>query len=93
MADHAARILGLEAERKAIQAGLGEEGALSTMSRTDAIVTVLRKAGGTMSPTDIVNALQAAGRSDDLRSVTATLSYLMKNDSVQRPSPGRYLVP
>ncbi|QGG96240.1 hypothetical protein [Actinomarinicola tropica] len=75
---------------RAVAAGAGP-GTLTRMSRTDAILAVLRRAGTTMSPSEITSALHAAGRSDGYPSVTATLSYLLKASVVQRPARGRYL--
>jgi hypothetical protein len=44
-----------------------------------------------MSPSEIRAALEAAGRTDDLRSITATLDHLLKAGMVQRPARGRYV--
>lgn len=91
VSEEVARLRGLEAELEALRAGLGADRGLPAMSRTDAILTVLRRASGTMSPTVVLMALQAVGRKEELRSVTATLDYLLKARSVQRPARGRYL--
>ncbi|WP_334144243.1 hypothetical protein [Rhabdothermincola sp.] len=91
VSEEVARLRGLEAELKALRAGLGGDAGLTDMSRTDAILTVLRQASGTMSPTELLHALQASGRAEDLRSVTATLDYLLKADRVRRPERGHYL--
>lgn len=89
--EEVARLRGLEAELEALRAGLGGDDGLPSMSRTEAILTVLRRASGTMSPTEVLAALHAAERDDELRSVTATLDYLLKSDSVRRPARGKYL--
>lgn len=60
-------------------------------SRTEAIVAVLQRGLGPMSPTEIVAALHDAGRTDELRSVTATLTHLVKGHRVRREGRGRYL--
>jgi len=44
-----------------------------------------------MSPTEVTAALKAAGRSDELNSVTSTLKHLMKGNRVSRPQRGQYL--
>jgi len=69
---------GLEAELAALQAGLAQGDDLVGAARTEAIVTVLHKADGSLSPTELVERLHAAGRDDIFRSVTATLDHLIK---------------
>jgi hypothetical protein len=91
VSEEVARLRGLEAELGALRAGMVGRGGLSEMARTEAILTILRQSTTTLSPTEVLQALRAAGRSEDLRSVTATLDYLLKAESVQRPSRGRYL--
>lgn len=60
-------------------------------SRTDSIVAVLARGVGPMSPSQVTAALKAAGRSDELSSVTATLAHLLKGKRVIRQGRGRYL--
>lgn len=60
-------------------------------SRTDAIVTVLARGAGPMSPSEVTAALNASGRTDELSSVTATLAHLLKGKRVIRQERGRYL--
>lgn len=60
-------------------------------SRTDAIVSVLNRGAGPMSPADITAALKEAGRPDELRSVTATLTHLLRSNRVIRQGRGRYI--
>jgi hypothetical protein len=60
-------------------------------SRTDAIVAVLSRAAGPMSPADITAALNEAGRPDELRSVTATLTHLLRSNRVIRQGRGKYV--
>lgn len=91
VSEEVARLRGFEAELEALRAGVSGDVVLLELSRTDAILNVLRRASGTMSPTELLGSLHAAGRSDELRSVTATLDYLLKAGSVQRPGRGRYL--
>ena len=86
----AARLAGLEAELGALRSG-DVPTEIREAPRTVAILSVLRSAPGTMSPSDIVECLREAGRADELRSVTATLDHLAKKQAVQRPARGRYL--
>lgn len=86
-----ARRQGLKAELEALRSGLATDD-LAGAPLTDAIVAVLRSAGDSLSPTEILGRLHEAGRSEDLRSITATLSYLLSNERVQRPGRGQYLV-
>ncbi len=88
-----ARIRGLEAELEALRegAGGGDGADVSEMPRTEAIAAVLRASAETLSPTEILGRLHAAGRTDELRSVTATLDHLVKKGAVQRPKRGRYM--
>ncbi len=78
------------------QARLLREGAeaptdIAAMSRVDAIVAVLRQAGGSMSPAEIGQALVAAGRAEDTRqTLTASLDYLRKQQRVVRVGRGQY---
>jgi hypothetical protein len=44
-----------------------------------------------MTPKEIESALLAAGRSDEYRSITATLNYLLQQGAVRRPERGRYI--
>lgn len=90
VAEALARLRGLESELEALRSA-PEDGDLLAAPRTEAIVTILRRARGSMSPTDILAGLEDAGRSDELRAVTATLDHLLKKGTVQRPSRGRYL--
>jgi hypothetical protein len=43
-----------------------------------------------LRPSEIVALLAAAGRDDDLRSVTATLAHLLRDGRVVRHARGRY---
>jgi hypothetical protein len=61
------------------------------LARTDAILSILRTKGSPLSPTEIVSSLNGSGRSDDRRSVTATLDYLLKQKQILRPTKGQYL--
>ncbi|MEI2638360.1 MAG: hypothetical protein V9F03_05105 [Microthrixaceae bacterium] len=60
-------------------------------SRTEAIVAVLVRGSEAMSPSQITAALNESGRSEELRSVTATLGHLLSTGRVIRPGRGRYL--
>ena len=91
IAEAVAKLRGLEAELASLKAGIPVEGDLSSMLRTEAILNVLQTVSGTMSPSEILSRLHAAGRSDALRDVTATLNHLLIQDRVQKPYRGRYL--
>lgn len=86
-----AQILGHETRIAALRMGLDHKDALTSLPRTEAILSVLRATDGTLSPSEILVRLVAAERDDDLRKVTATLDYLVKGGYVSRPSRGRYL--
>jgi len=86
-----ARIRGLEVELQALRAAPRKGGDLRAMGRAEAILTVLRSTSGTMTPKEIESALLAAGRSDEYRSITATLNYLLQQGAVRRPERGRYI--
>ncbi len=82
---------GLEAELAALRAGLGHEGDLVGVARTEAILAVLRQADEFLPPTGVVASLHASRRNDDARSVTATLDHLLKQGKVVKVGRGRYL--
>lgn len=86
-----ARRQGLKAEEAALLSGQSTA-ELSDLPRTEAIVAVLRSSVDSLSPTEIQRRLHEEGRSDELRSVTATLNHLMGRGLVQRPGHGTYLV-
>jgi hypothetical protein len=50
------------------------------LSRTDAILNVLRRAGRPMSPTEIQDALHELGREDEYNAVSAALAHLAKSE-------------
>jgi len=87
-----ARCRGIEAELAFLRSGEPLVQDVVAMSRSDAIVAVLRDSGLTLSPTEILGRLTASGRTEDLRLVTATLNYLLGRGAVTRPERGRYLV-
>ena len=74
-----------------LRAGIEGPSQLATLLRTDAILSLLRTAEGTLGPSDILTSLQAAGRTKELRKVTATLDYLMKRGLITKPDRGRHL--
>jgi hypothetical protein len=84
-----ARAAGLEQEIRVLRAG-ADRPELASARRTDAITAVLADARGSLSPSEIVGLLAAAGRDDDLRSVTATLAHLLRDGRVVRHARGRY---
>ena len=85
-----ARLRGIDAQLKALRAGVALAGELGPLARTDAILAVLRSAGEVLSPTEVLLRLNAAGRDDDRQVVTATLKYLLSRNLVRRSSRGHY---
>jgi hypothetical protein len=59
--------------------------------RTDAILAVLVGERRPMSPSEITEALTRHGRAEELRSVSATLAYLLKAQRVKRVGRGLYV--
>ncbi len=87
-----ASVAGKRAEVRRLEESIAaEQGSGLPPSRTDAIVAVLGRGAGPMSPSEVTDALNEAGRSDELRSVTATLAHLLKSKRVIREGRGRYL--
>ena len=86
-----ADIRGIETQIVVIRTSVEGKSDLSTLPRTEAILSVLRAAEGTLGPTDIKRSLQAAGRDENLHIVTSTLHYLRKTGRVTTPDRGRYL--
>jgi recombinational DNA repair ATPase RecF len=87
-----ARVAGKRAEVARLEESIAAEKQSGLpASRTDAIVVVLNRGAGPMSPAEITAALNEAGRSDELRSVTATLTHLLKGNRVIRQGRGRYV--
>ena len=92
LARMAARVAGKRAEVVRLEESIAaEQHSGLPASRTDAIVTVLSRGAGPMSPREVTDALHGAGRNDELRSVTATLNHLLKSSRVIRQGRGRYL--
>lgn len=88
----AARVAGKRAEVGRLEESIAAEHRSGLpASRTDAIVAVLSRGAGPMSPSEVTEALNGAGRTDELRSVTATLTHLLKGKRVIRQGRGRYL--
>ena len=81
----------LEAELASLKAGVALGGNIDSLPRTDAILNILRSTGRSLSPSEIVTLLHAAGRDDDRVVVTATLSYLKAQKLVRKPERARYL--
>lgn len=87
-----ASVAGKRAEVRRLEESIAaEQGSGLPASRTDAIVAVLSRGARPMSPSEVTEALNRAGRSDELRSVTATLTHLLKSKRVIRQGRGRYL--
>lgn len=93
LARASARVTGKRAEIARLEESIAaEQRSGLPASRTDAIVAVLSRGAGPMSPAEVTAALNDAGRADELRSVTATLNHLLKNSRVIRQGRGRYVV-
>lgn len=91
VAEEVARLRAIEAELGSLRSSRVTGDPLSEMTRTDAILAVLRAADGTLSPKEIRSRLTSAGRDDEMRSLTATLDYLVKKGSVSKAGRGQYL--
>ncbi len=91
IAEYVAEARGYEAQLASLRSSGTRDGDIARVPRTEAIVTTLRGAEGTLSPSEILAHLLASGRDDDLRRVTATLDYLVKAGRVVRPERGRYI--
>ena len=87
----AAKIRGHETQITSLRSSVRLESDLASLPRTEAILSVLRAAEGTLRPSEILSRLLVGRRTDDMRKVTATLDYLTKCRLVTRPSRGRYL--
>lgn len=66
--------------------------ALSELSRTDAIVEILKAHDGHMSISEVVAALEPHDPGVKYGTVASTLNYLVKEGRVERPTRGRYAV-
>lgn len=86
-----AKLAASQAELDALRSGIALPGELTGLSRTDAILQVLRTAGQPLSPSEVLRALRAGGRDEDLRSVTATITYVMDRGDVERVARARYV--
>lgn len=91
IAQEVARFRGIEAELASLRAGLPSKGPLSEIPRTEAILSVLRASGSSLTPTEILEALERAGRTESRQLITATLDHLLKKKLARRPSRGRYI--
>ncbi len=92
LARASARVAGKRAEIARLEESIAaEQRSGLPASRTEAIVSVPSRGAGPMSPAEVTAALNDAGRTDELRSVTATLNHLLKSNRVIRQSRGRYL--
>ena len=91
IAEYVAEARGYEAQLASLRSNVSRGDDVATAPRTEAILTTLRGAEGTLSPSEILTQLLASNRDDDLRRVTATLDYLVKKGQVSRPERGRYI--
>jgi hypothetical protein len=86
-----ARLRGLEENRRVLQGHATPAAGLAELMRTDAIMEVLRECREALGVKDIKAAFSAAGRTgDDPASIGATLTYLLAQKMVERPTRGRY---
>ena len=86
-----ARIRGLEESLKVLRSNAEPVAGLAKLTRTEAIMKVLREHRTPMCVADIQKAFAAAGRTgDDKDLLGATLSYLLGQNLVERPARGRY---
>jgi hypothetical protein len=90
VAQEVATFRALEAELSSLESGIASTGKIDSLPRTDAILNVLRSAGRSLSPTEIVTLLHAAGRDDGRVIVTSTLGYLLEQKLVRKPERARY---
>lgn len=85
------RIEGARAQLRVLRASRSrDQSDLKGAARTDAIWAVIDAAGGTASRGEILAALTAAGRDDDPRAVSATLTHLVNMKRVDKVSRGVY---
>jgi hypothetical protein len=85
-----ARATGIDAEITARREGLRPTEPLVTLSLADAVEQMLRDAGRTMAPSEIVAALAEAGRQDNRASLGGTLQYLQSQGRVTRLGRGKW---
>lgn len=86
-ADAAAAVARLTSLRGAVEPA----GDLGSLSRTDAIMAVLGRAGGPLQTGEIIEAMVMGGReADSPNEVTATLAYLIKQGRAVRVGRGIY---
>lgn len=86
-----AELAGIRSELEVLRSGSHAATDLAELSRTDAIVAVLRQQGSAMSPNEIEARLADGGLTISRNKTTATLAYLMKQSRVLRVSRGRYV--
>jgi hypothetical protein len=64
-----------------------------SLTRTDAILRLLRETDQSISPTDISKMLRSRGREDDTPDyVSAALAYLKRNGKVERSGYGKWIL-
>ena len=86
-----AEMAGIRTELNVLRRGAEPTAELAELKLTDAIVVVLREAGGSATPVEIRQRLAEAGVTVSNNKTTATLDYLLKQGRVMRPSRGRYV--
>jgi hypothetical protein len=85
-----ARLRALAHELKELKGLAQLRGPIKDAALTDAILQLLRNSA-VLSPTQIQTQLAAAGRDVPLNKVTATLTYLVKQQRVSRTGRGEYM--
>ncbi len=85
-----ARVRAIAHELRELKGLASPGGPLTEVALTDAIVRILR-AGSGFGPKSIQAELLAAGRDVPLNKVTATLTYLVKQQRVSRTGRGEYM--
>ena len=99
-AEHArltAKIEGLRAQRDALMRAMAGQlkhpakADITTFTKDRAIVAVLRQATGPMRIKEIVEAMNATGRTETYNGISVYLDALVKADQVTRIGRGRYV--
>lgn len=87
-----AEVRGLElAVARHSQSPVANERPWVSLTRTDAVESVLAEAPGPLGPSEIVEHLTAAGRDDDYTAVSATLAHLQRTDRVHSVGRGQWV--
>jgi hypothetical protein len=87
-----ARFGAVKHELDLLEQGLHSGGSLREGQLTDAVLAVLGEASGSLSPSEIKDRLDSAGRTEALNKLTATLHHLVSRGKVRRQERGKYIV-